>query len=231
MSSWIDFWNNNHSIYVNNLHKKAHSERLLEDIDEWISNKNFSVLDFGCGEALYAEELAKRCAQLVLVDSSKNMRETLISRTKSVNSISILGLEEFDDLSNSSFELIIVNSVFQYMQLDETQTTLRKLSSKLKSNGKLIIADVIPPDLSMVSDVISLLKFGLRNGFFFMSLVGMLKTFFSNYTSLRREVGLSVYSIEDFTNLLIQNGFEVKLMPRNFGHNQSRKCFCATKNH
>ena len=231
MSSWIDFWNNNHSIYVNNLHKKAHSERLLEDIDEWISNKNFSVLDFGCGEALYAEELAKRCAQLVLVDSSKNMRETLISRTKSVNSISILGLEEFDDLSNSSFELIIVNSVFQYMQLDETQTTLRKLSSKLKSNGKLIIADVIPPDLSMVSDVISLLKFGLRNGFFFMSLVGMLKTFFSNYTSLRREVGLSVYSIEDFTNLLIQNGFEVKLMARNFGHNQSRKCFCATKNH
>jgi len=231
MSSWIDFWNNNHSIYVNNLHKKAHSERLLEDIDEWISNKNFSVLDFGCGEALYAEELAKRCAQLVLVDSSKNMRETLISRTKSVNSISILGLEEFDDLSNSSFELIIVNSVFQYMQLDETQTTLRKLSSKLKSNGKLIIADVIPPDLSMASDVISLLKFGLRNGFFFMSLVGMLKTFFSNYTSLRREVGLSVYSIEDFTNLLIQNGFEVKLMPRNFGHNQSRKCFCATKNH
>ena len=192
---------------------------------------NFSVLDFGCGEALYAEELAKRCAQLVLVDSSKNMRETLISRTKSVNSISILDLEEFDDLSNNSFELIIVNSVFQYMQLDETQTTLRKLSSKLKSNGKLIIADVIPPDLSMVSDVISLLKFGLRKGFFFMSLVGMLKTFFSNYTSLRREVGLSVYSIEDFTNLLIQNGFEVKLMPKNFGHNQSRKCFCATKNH
>ena len=43
MGSWVDFWNSEHSIYVNNAHKSAHSRRLLEDITGWISDEAFSV--------------------------------------------------------------------------------------------------------------------------------------------------------------------------------------------
>ena len=89
MSSWVDFWNSTHSIYVNNLHKQAHSRRLLEDIIELISDDDLSVLDFGCGEALYAEDLARKCSKLLLVDSSSNIRNMLVSRTFGNESIII----------------------------------------------------------------------------------------------------------------------------------------------
>ena len=99
MGSWVDFWNSEHSIYVNNAHKSAHSRRLLEDITGWISDEAFSVLDFGCGEALYAEDLAKKCSKLSLVDSSTNIRDMLISRTFGNESIAIKDVAECYNLS------------------------------------------------------------------------------------------------------------------------------------
>ncbi|MDG2097834.1 MAG: class I SAM-dependent methyltransferase [Paracoccaceae bacterium] len=229
MSSWVDFWNSAHSIYVNDAHKSAHARRLLEDITEWISDEDFSVLDFGCGEALYAEDLATKCSNLSLVDSSKNIRNMLISRTFGNESIVIKDVAECYKLKDESFDLIIVNSVFQYLNLDDTKNVLKMLNKKLKEHGKLVIADVIPPNLSMISDTVSLLKFAWSNGFLVISLLGLVKTYFSDYRHLRREVGLSVYSVAEFTDLLIQNGFKARLMAKNFGHNQSRNCFCATK--
>ena len=229
MGSWVDFWNSEHSIYVNNAHKSAHSRRLLEDITGWISDEAFSVLDFGCGEALYAEDLAKKCSKLSLVDSSTNIRDMLISRTFGNESIVIKDVAECYNLRDETFDLIVVNSVFQYLNLDDTKNILNMFNKKLKKHGKLVIADVIPPNLSIISDTISLLKFAWANGFFAISLLGLFKTYFSDYRHLRREVGLSVYSAADFTDLLSQNGFKARLMARNFGHNQGRNCFCATK--
>ena len=229
MSSWVDFWNSTHSIYVNNAHKHAHSRRLLEDIIELISDDDLSVLDFGCGEALYAEDLARKCSKLLLVDSSNNIRNMLVSRTFGNESIIIKDVAECYDLKDESLDLIIVNSVFQYLNSDDTKNILKLFNKKIKKNGKLVIADVIPPDLSMISDVISLLQFAWSNGFFVISLLGLFKTYFSDYKKLRQEVGLSVYSVVDFKDLLFQNGFNAKLMDRNFGHNQGRNCFCATK--
>ena len=107
MSSWVDFWNSEHSIYVNNEHKSAHSRRLLEDITGWISDEAFSVLDFGCGEALYAEDLAKKCSKLSLVDSSTNIRDMLISRTFGNESIVIKDVAECYNLRDESFDLIL----------------------------------------------------------------------------------------------------------------------------
>ena len=229
MSSWVDFWNSTHSIYVNNSHKQAHSRRLLEDIIELISDDDLSVLDFGCGEALYAEDLARKCSKLLLVDSSNVIRNLLVSRTFGNESIIVKDVAECYDIKDESLDLIIVNSVFQYLNSDDTKNILKLFNKKIKKNGKLVIADVIPPDLSMISDVISLLQFAWSNGFFVISLLGLLKTYFSDYKKLRQEVGLSVYSVVDFKDLLFQNGFNAKLLDRNFGHNQGRNCFCATK--
>ena len=182
-----------------------------------------------CIRDRYAEDLARKCSKLVLVDSSNNIRNMLVSRTFGNESIITKDVDECHDLKDESLDLIIVNSVFQYLNSDDIKNILKMFNKKIKKNGKLVIADVIPPDLSMISDVISLLQFAWSNGFFVISLLGLLKTYFSDYRKLRQEVGLSVYSVVDFKDLLFQNGFNAQLMDRNFGHNQGRNCFCATK--
>ena len=188
-----------------------------------------SVLDFGCGEALYALKLNETCGQLILVDTSKHIRKKLQIVTSKQESIKVLSMSNCYTIKNSSIDLILVNSVFQYLTFEQTEEALLLFHRVLKNNGKLIIADIIPNDLSVWADISSLLKFGFKNGFFFSALLGLFKTYFSDYRSLKKDLGLSLYSSEDFINLMSRSHFRAKMEPFNFGHNQNRFCFSAKK--
>ena len=229
MTSWIDFWNGNHSIYVNEKHKRAHSDKVFNDILSWLPKNNCSVLDFGCGEALYALKLNKTCENLILVDTSENIRKKLQIKTSKQESIKVLDMSDCCTLKSNSVDLILVNSVFQYLSNEQTEEVLLLFHRVLKNSGKLIIADIIPKDLPVWADISSLLKFGFKNGFFFFALLGLVKTYLSDYRSLRRHLGLSLYSSQDFINLMSKSYFKAKIEPLNFGHNQSRFCFSAKK--
>ena len=229
MTSWIDFWNGNHLIYVNEKHKLAHSDKIFSDVLNWLPTNNCSVLDFGCGEALYALKLNETCENLILVDASENIRKKLLIETSKQESIKILSMSECCAIKNSSIDLILVNSVFQYLTFEQTEEVLILFHRILKNNGKLIIADIIPNDLSLWADISSLLKFGFKNGFFFFAFLGLFKIYLSEYRSLRRDLGLSLYSSEDFINLMSKSHFKAKMEPLNFGHNQNRFCFSAEK--
>ena len=63
----------------------------------------------------------------------------------------------------------------------------------LKPDGLFILGDVIPPGMSPVTDVTTLLRFAAHNGFFGAALVGLARTVFSDYTRLRSTIGLSLY--------------------------------------
>lgn len=229
MTSWIDFWNGNHSIYVNEKHKIAHSDKIFSDILNWLPKNNCSVLDFGCGEALYALKLNETCENLILVDTSENIRKKLQIKTSKQESIKVLSMSDCDALKNGSVDLILVNSVFQYLNFEQTEEALLLFHRVLKNSGKLIIADIIPKNLPVWADISSLLKFSFKNGFFFFALLGLFKTYLSDYRSLRRYLGLSLYSPEDFINLMSKSHFRAKMEPLNFGHNQNRFCFSAKK--
>ena len=229
MNSWVDFWNGEHSIYVNEKHKLAHSRKVFNDINKWLSDETCSVMDYGCGEALYAEELQHHCKNLVLIDASENIVGKLRSRTIGQKSVQILHISECNQIKDNTFDLIIVNSVFQYLNGSETKDVLLFFRRILKKNGKLVIADIIPPNHPILKDVISLLKFALINRFLLVSLIGLFKTYFSEYTHLRKNLGLSFYAPQNFIEMLSNRGFRARLESENFGHNQNRVCFTAEK--
>ena len=229
MTSWIDFWNADHSIYVNDKHKQAHSEKVFNDILRYLPKDNCTILDFGCGEALYALKLNQVCDNLILVDSSSNIIKKLQAKTVDYESIKILSVSDCCMITDNSIDFILVNSVLQYLSFKQTQEVLLLFYRILKNNGKLIIADIVSNEQSILSDISSLLKFSYQNGFFFFALLGLLKTYFSNYRSLRKDLGLSLYSSQDFINLMLKSHFRTKMEPLNFGHNQNRFCFSAKK--
>ena len=229
MKSWIEFWNAEHSIYVNNVHKLAHAKKIYNDMCSEIQGENYSILDFGCGEALYAEGISKKCAELVVMDTSCKVRKLLMERTRGVENITITNNSDLLKFEDEKFDLIVVNSVFQYLNKLETIRALELFHRILKHNGKLIIADIIPPNLSILSDVFSLLRFSIENAFFLSAIVGLFKTYISDYKNLRKQIGLSVYSSDQFIKLLSNSNFVAELESQNFGHNQKRCCFRATK--
>jgi SAM-dependent methyltransferase len=226
---WREFWNSEHSIYVNQRHKVLHYDRIARDLAAYIPSPSAIVLDYGCGEALSAAALAEKCGTLYLYDAAPSVQEKLRGRFASYRNIVVLSSDGLDTIGEGSLDLIIANSLLQYLQHREFEDLLDLWHKKLKPDGRLVVADVLPPDVDATADVKALLDFAWRGGFLIAALGGLGRTFFSDYRRLRNEVGLTRYAPEDLFTLLSAHGFNGEQTPSNIGHNQLRMAFIARK--
>ncbi|MFC5418858.1 class I SAM-dependent methyltransferase [Bosea eneae] len=227
--SWRDFWNGEHAIYVSDRHKALHYRRIAQDIAAAVPSKNAVVLDVGCGEAFLADLVAGVAGRLILCEAAPAVRDRLEARFGEIANLSVLSPEEVEVLPGDSLDLVVANSLIQYLSEDELRRALATWRAKLKPGGELILADVIPPDLSPLTDAIELLGFAWRGGFFIAALGGLVRTVFSDYRKLRAQYGLSTYSAAGITALVEAAGFKGVTRRTNFGHNPRRMAFSARK--
>jgi hypothetical protein len=68
--NWREYWNQDTPIYTSERHKLLHYGRLANDIAALIPSPDAVVLDHGCGEALAADRIARRCERLYLLDAA-----------------------------------------------------------------------------------------------------------------------------------------------------------------
>lgn len=218
--SWVDFWDGDNSIYVNRAHLDAHYRRLLSELTPLLPAAPFTLLDFGCGEALMATELAAKGGTIALYDAAPSKRDQLRTRYGDHPGIGVL-----DDIASQpdhSCDLVIMISVAQYIERAVLPGVLAPLKRVLKPGGRLIIADIIPPGGSLLSDVAAFLGFAAGNGFLVAALVGLARTLFSDYSRLRKQLGLSTYTVEEMSALLGKAGWRVERLPRNIGFDPNR---------
>jgi ubiquinone/menaquinone biosynthesis C-methylase UbiE len=227
MKSWIDFWNSDHAIYVNERHKALHAAAVARDIARHIPQSDAVVLDHGCGEALYAEVVARGCRRLILCDAAPNVCAALSERLSSAANIEVVAPPGVDAMPDRSLDLIVVNSVLQYLSRDLLSSLLDTWRVKLKPDGRLVIADVIPPDVSPIRDASALLTFATRGGFLTAALTGLVRTALSDYGRIRKELGFSMYTEREFLDLLAAHNLAGERVKPNFGHNQARMTFSA----
>ena len=222
IANWREFWDRPHRIYVNDRHRQVHYERVAADIIEEIPHAQAAVLDYGCGEALQAAEIAARCKRLLLCEAAVNLRGTLKARYAGNSAISIIAPEDIDGLQNGSLDLVVANSVLQYLTREESADLATRLRPKLSGHGRLIPADIVPPGGGVVADVSSLLTTAARHGFFFAALGGLAATLVSDYRRLRQQIGLTMYEESEILALLERAGYRARRRPKNFGFNQAR---------
>ena len=227
MRTWVDFWDAEHSIYVNDRHKRLHAEAITRDIGRHIPASDAVVLDYGCGEALYAEQVARQCGRLILCDAAPRICAELAVRLKAAQNVQVMEPLGVAQLADGSLDLIVVNSVLQYLKKDELETLLDLARAKLKPAGRLVIADVIPPDISPVGDAAALIAFATRGGFLLPALTGLVRTALSDYGRIRKTLGFSTYSEPEMLELLSAHALVATRVRPNFGHNQSRMTFSA----
>ena len=227
--NWRDFWNSDHSIYVNDRHRQLHYDHIARDIVALVDSPGSVMLDHGCGEASAADAIAAKAATLYLYDAAPNVQGKLRQKFSKLPQIHVLSNDALELVPDASLDLVIVNSLLQYLTHAGFEQLLGFWHRKLKPEGKLVLADLIPPDVGPVTDVKALLDFGWRGGFLFAALGGLVATLFSDYRKLRGQIGLTHYSAQDVATLTAAHGFTCERAARNIGHNQARMCFVARK--
>jgi SAM-dependent methyltransferase len=227
ISAWLAFWNGPHAIYVNARHKDVHYRLIAEQIAALVPSQDARVLDYGSGEALHADLVAAVAGELLLCDGAPTVRAGLAARFAGNAKIRALAPEDLGRLPEHSLDLIVLHSVAQYLTPDEFETLLAQFRRVLKSDGVLMVSDVIPRDVPAATDAIALLRFGVAHGFLIGAFTGLVRTRLSNYWRLRSRIGLTRYSAAAMTETLAAAGFTARRAPNNIGHNQARMAFVA----
>jgi SAM-dependent methyltransferase len=226
--AWADFWGGNHSIYVNRRHVEVHYARLAEDLTHLLSRRQKpKVLDWGCGDALGAERVAKACGLLMLYDAVPAVQKRLLQRFAGNKQVKVLDNADWETLPPATFDVIIIVSVAQYLSREELGRRLDELRRLLRADGEIILADIIPPDVGMATDIMALLGPAWQHGYFVAACLGLVKTFFSEYRKIRATAGFSCYREPEFLALLAEHGFKGERLPHNVGFNQQRMTFRA----
>ncbi len=225
--SWREFWNRDTPIYVNERHKAIHYRRIADDIIPLIPHPGAHVLDYGSGEALSADRIARACGHLYLCDSAPLVRTRIGERHAGAANITVLAPEELDRIPDRSLGLVVVNSVLQYLSPAERDAVLERIATKLHPEGRLVLADIIPRNAGALTDAAALLKLAATHGFLLAALRGLVRTFFSDYRRKRAQFGLAQYDEEEVSAFLDRAGYRLERHIANLGHNAARMAFIA----
>ena len=155
------------------------------------------------------------------------VREKLRQRFSGRANPGVLSPDEVAALPDGHFDLIVANSLLQYLDRPTLDGLLALWRRLLAPGGRLLLADIIPPDVSAVQDAAALLSFAAKDGFLPAAVVGLVRTALSPYRKLRGELGLSMYREDAFLALLREAGFAAERTRPNVGHNQNRMAFLA----
>jgi ubiquinone/menaquinone biosynthesis C-methylase UbiE len=227
MDDWIDYYDSTHTIYASRLHRDLHFQVIAKDIIGYISSPDAVVLDYACGEALSATKVAEACGKLYLAEPAPGVRGRLIARFAPNTKIRVRSLDDLRKMDEKSVDLVVMNSVAQYMTSGELDSALAVIRRLLKPSGQLVVGDILRPEVGMFRDVLALLRFALTRGFFKDALIGLVSTALSDYRQLRAKVGLQRYSEAAMIAKLAAAGFTAKRAPFNIGHNPWRMTFLA----
>jgi ubiquinone/menaquinone biosynthesis C-methylase UbiE len=227
MDDWIDYYDSTHTIYASRLHRDLHFQLIARDIIGYISSPQAVVLDYACGEALSAAKVADACGKLYLAEPAPGVRGRLIARFAPNTKIRVRSLDDLRKMAEKSIDLAVMNSVAQYMTADELDSALAVIRRLLKPSGRLILGDILRPEVGMPKDVVALLRFAATHGFLRDAMIGLVSTALSDYRQLRARVGLQRYSEADMITKLAGAGFTGSRAHVNIGHNPWRMTFVA----
>lgn len=227
MDEWIDYYDSTHTIYASKRHRDLHFELIARDIIGYIAAPDEVVLDYSCGEALSAAKVAEACGLLILAEPAPGVRGRLVARFAQSPRIRVRALDDLRQTPDESVDLAVMSSVAQYMAPAELDTALAVIRRLLKPSGRLVLGDVLHPDVGMPTDIFALMRFAARHRFLKDALTGLISTALSDYRQLRARVGLQRYGEAEMIAKLARAGLSAARARDNIGHNPWRMTFVA----
>jgi SAM-dependent methyltransferase len=227
MDEWIDYYDSTHTIYVSRLHRDVHFRTIAHDIIGYIPAPDATVLDYSCGEAVFAGDVAEACRKLILAEPAPGVRGRLIARFGANHKISVRSIDELKHIDDHCVDFVAMISVAQYLAPDELDRAFTLIHRLVKHGGLFVLGDILNPKVGAGADVWALLKFGWKHGFLSDALWGLARTALSDYWQLRKTFGLQRYSETEMIEKLGKAGFTARRAAKNVGHNPARMTFIA----
>jgi SAM-dependent methyltransferase len=227
MADWISFFDTDHPIYVNDRHRQVHARLLALGLGRYIEKSDDVVLDYGCGEALHAGRIAEACGRLILCEAAPKLRASLAERFADNDRISVMSPQDVEAMPDASVDLVVLHSVAQYLTRDDLAGLLSLFRGLLRPSGRLVLGDIVRPDVSALTDAGALVGLAAANGFFFAAISGLARTLLSDYWKLRQSTGLTRYGEKYILKMLDAAGLSGARVRPNVGHNQARMTFLA----
>lgn len=229
MQSWLTYWNAPNTSYVSERHQRAHYEVLFAGIRPYLPDAESVVLDWGCGDAYVAERVAAQCGTVLLFDAAETTRQRLQLRYGAADRIRVLDKSGLDALPAGSVDLVIVNSVIQYLSAETFSQSLNLFHRLIRPAGALLLGDVITPGTGNLRHATTFLRFACGHGFLLAALGGLARTFLSPYRKLQHDLGLTAYTPSEMLQALERHGFLAEKLPRNIAVSLHRSSYLAHK--
>ena len=156
--SWSEYWESLESGEL--LFRKQSDEYVARLLAAVPVHSRTSVLDFGCGFGFVASALAPRVGSVAVWDPSPRMRSRASVTLKPHANARVIDLSQAAPAER--FDLILVNSVAQYMTSAEFDVWLDRWRDLLVESGRLVLSDLLPPAHHTWVDVIDILRFSSR---------------------------------------------------------------------
>lgn len=184
------------------------------------------VLDLGSGAGTVVALIAPRVAEVWWWDPAPGMRSGAERLTRGVPNARFCDLDRPIEappraVPGAPFDLILVNSVVQYMPQEELWAWLPRWRAMLTTDGRVVLSDLIPPSHAPHSDVLDLLRFGSRHASpwrVFGQALGDVR----RYRHVSRSAPLVRTGVEDLVRHATRAGLEVEVLPRNLTHLRTR---------
>jgi cyclopropane fatty-acyl-phospholipid synthase-like methyltransferase len=181
------------------------------------------LLDLGCGPGLVAGLVAPLVDELWWWDPSPNMRELAARATNDRPNAHLCdlggaGAGSMDArIPGAPFDMIIVNSVVQYMTPSELDGWLHRWPDILTEGGRIVLSDLIDPDQRPTADISDLIRFAVRQRSpirAFRESLGDVRA----YRSTSRKVPLTRVGPDELARRASEGGLEMDVLPRNLTH-------------
>ena len=222
-NSWTRYWEEPDICQQMHLHRVQAADYVTNLETSMSLNAEARVLDFGCGFGFVADKLSEKVEKVFIWDASDNMRSMarkLLARRRNIKSLNLSDGKVIP--RKVSFDLIIVNSVVQYMNIDEFSSWLVRWRTMLAPNGRIILSDVIRPDTrSMLQEICELLAFCARRGVLMHTLWLKLKHL-RQYRKISKARSLMRVGEHTLRRLASVAGMSVEVLPANLTHLSGR---------
>jgi trans-aconitate methyltransferase len=180
------------------------------------------LLDFGCGYGHVAALLAPHFGGVSIYDVAKSMLDAAASALARFENVSVWN-SDWD----RGFDLMIVNSVVQYLSAEELLDRLRQWRPILTPRGKVLLSDLIPPDHPTRTDAWALAKFSLKHRYFWNAVRKTLAER-KRYDRVAAATPLFRIGRKELTRLGASAGYRVAYLPENLTHFPGREAALLT---
>lgn len=218
-TGWSDYWEGVDHRHIFAVEAVDHVARLRRAITLSPTDR---VLDFGCGFGHVVELLAKQVATVGYWDASQTMRDATARRTAVLDTVSEVELTDAHWAEASGgFDLVVANSVVQYMSPDELAEWMRRWKQLLAPGGRVVLADIPRPGASTVTELVGMLRFAAKHGF----LLKALREGFEEarrYSKSRTAVDLAKWEPAQLVALAAEQGLTAEVLPQNLTHRSIR---------